>query len=240
MRCDISTDSDIDMAEAIVRAYLRPVKVGERIAAAFLATSAGYDDADGYRPRASVRREVMPLGDLYERSARLGALLDRRPDWGPGVSLRSISIMVAVGLQRAGFTGTEAALEAAEAAARPNSLISDFFAKELRGTTWNALGISIRISVALTASRLLGGTAAQTRNSLALSCAAAGGFASGFASELVLPLTVRDGISNAFLARKGFTGALHPIMGRRGLLAVMAPDAEPGPIQELGARLREI
>jgi hypothetical protein len=104
---------------------------------------------------------------------------------------------------------------------------------------WSLAGANGAVGAAVAAGRLLGCSAEQLRNAIGLAATQPGGFAEPLDAAGRAQLagkTACNGVEAALLARAGVTAAPAAIAGRRGLLALTAPDA---PADALTAGLGE-
>lgn len=95
-----------------------------------------------------------------------------------------------------------------------------------RARGWDARGTCGRVGAAIAAARVLTLQRDAVRDAFGIAATAAGGLrsASGtMAAAAIVAAAAADGIEAALLARAGFTGALLPLEGRRGLAALMTP-----------------
>jgi 2-methylcitrate dehydratase PrpD len=125
--------------------------------------------------------------------------------------------------------GTSAA---AATAVATGSVIADRIAAALESTStadrWSHRAVAGLVGAGVAAGRLLDLDEAQLRNVVGLCATQAAGLHAVDESEsanVQLAKTAADAVEAAVLARHGFTSSADGIGGRRGLFALLAPDA---------------
>ena len=105
---------------------------------------------------------------------------------------------------------------------------------------WDVTGAGGSIGSAAAVARLLGATSTATGQALGIAATQAAGLAlagSSSAWPLLVGKAAANGLEAAWLCLEGFSGPPRGIEGRRGLLAVAAPDADAAPLLDgLGRR----
>jgi 2-methylcitrate dehydratase PrpD len=106
---------------------------------------------------------------------------------------------------------------------------------------WSRAGANGAIGAAVAAGRLLGCSPDQLGHAIGLAATQAAGFERVLADReggaQLAGKTAFNGVEAALLARAGVTAAPAAVAGRRGLLALTAPDAAPEPLTDaLGER----
>jgi hypothetical protein len=125
-----------------------------------------------------------------------------------------------------------AEVDAADALA-VGTAVAEWMADALTTTAaerWSAHGIAGLIGAGVAAGRLLGLDGAGVRNVVGLCATQAAGLRAAEGSEAGVVQAAKaaaDAVEAATLARHGFTSAADCLGGRRGLFALLAPDAMP-------------